>query len=78
MLIVLQIDSIGEPILWGDAGVGNFFISKEDLINKDFSRVLYNWDYFKIKLVLFLYRKAQADMVEETFLLKRGWQLILY
>ena len=31
-------------LMWGDAGIGNFFISKEDLANLDFSNVLYNWD----------------------------------
>ncbi len=31
-------------VLWGDCGVANFFINSEDLKNKNFSRVLYNWD----------------------------------
>ncbi len=31
-------------IIWGDCGVGNFFINHKDLENKDFSKVLYNWD----------------------------------
>lgn len=31
-------------IMWGDSGTGTFFISPEDLINKDFSKVLYSWD----------------------------------
>ncbi len=31
-------------ILWGDAGVGNFFINREDLKRRDFSKILYNWD----------------------------------
>ncbi|MFR5020261.1 DUF1963 domain-containing protein [Faecalibacillus intestinalis] len=30
----------------GDSGVGNFFISKEDLKNKDFSHVRYYWDCY--------------------------------
>lgn len=46
--LLLQIDSdmIGgeDYVLWGDCGVGNFFINREDLKNMDFSRVLYNWD----------------------------------
>ena len=29
-----------------DSGVGNFFISKEDLKNKDFSHVRYYWDCY--------------------------------
>jgi Uncharacterized protein conserved in bacteria len=31
-------------ILWGDVGVANFFINKEDLKKKDFRRVMYTWD----------------------------------
>lgn len=31
-------------VLWGDCGVGNFFINSEDLKNRDFSKILYNWD----------------------------------
>ena len=30
--------------LWGDCGVGNFFINAEDLKRLDFSNVVYNWD----------------------------------
>ena len=30
--------------MWGDCGVGNFFINAEDLKRLDFSNVLYNWD----------------------------------
>ena len=29
--------------MWGDCGVGNFFINAEDLQRLDFSNVLYNW-----------------------------------
>lgn len=31
-------------VIWGDCGVGNFFITRKDLENRDFSKVLYNWD----------------------------------
>ncbi len=31
-------------VMWGDSGVGNFFINAEDLKRLDFSNVLYNWD----------------------------------
>lgn len=31
-------------VMWGDSGVGNFFINSEKLKNQDFSDVLYNWD----------------------------------
>lgn len=43
--LLLQIDSKGS-ILWGDSGVANFFINEEDLLNKDFSKILYNWDCY--------------------------------
>lgn len=45
LLFQLDTDNIGDySIMWGDSGVGNFFIHHEDLKNKDFSKVLYNWD----------------------------------
>ncbi|ORX49336.1 DUF1963-domain-containing protein [Piromyces finnis] len=44
-ILLLQIDS-EENISWGDAGVCNFFIKEKDLLEKDFSKVLYNWDCF--------------------------------
>ena len=31
-------------VLWGDAGTGNFFISREDLERRDFSDILYHAD----------------------------------
>ena len=31
-------------IIWGDAGVGNFFINLEDLKNCKFDDILYTWD----------------------------------
>ena len=40
---LLQIDS-DEDIMWGDCGVGNFFISGKDLENENFADVLFNWD----------------------------------
>ncbi len=43
--LLLQITSEGE-IIWGDAGIANFFITKEDLKKRDFSKVLYNWDCY--------------------------------
>lgn len=46
-VLLLQIDTDeeeGVDIMWGDAGVANFFILPQDLKNKDFSKVLYNWD----------------------------------
>lgn len=44
-ILLFQMDSEDEKgIMWGDMGVGNFFIRKEDLERLDFSKVLYNWD----------------------------------
>lgn len=46
-ILLFQLDSefVGEEeILWGDCGVGNWFILPEDLEKGDFSKVLYHWD----------------------------------
>lgn len=47
-VLLFQLDSDGrgpdDLVLWGDCGVGNFFISREALKRRDFSRVMYNWD----------------------------------
>ncbi len=48
-ILLFQMDSelsgsLKHEILWGDCGVGNFFIKPEDLEKLDFSRVMYNWD----------------------------------
>jgi len=48
-VLLLEIDSTFKndlDILWGDAGVGTFFIRREDLEKKDFSRVIYYWDNY--------------------------------
>ncbi|MDE6035603.1 MAG: DUF1963 domain-containing protein [Ruminococcus sp.] len=42
--LLFQLDSEFEKVLWGDMGIGNFFISSEKLKKLDFSDVLYNWD----------------------------------
>lgn len=48
--LLLQLDSdfnSGDPlILWGDSGVGNFFINAQALQNKDFSKTLFYWDCY--------------------------------
>lgn len=41
-LLLFQLDS-AEGVVWGDYGIGNFFINEEDLKNRDFSKVLYEW-----------------------------------
>ncbi|MBP0018250.1 MAG: DUF1963 domain-containing protein [Cyanobacteria bacterium SBLK] len=43
--LLLQIDSTDDDkIMWGDAGIGNFFIKLSALKKLDFSDILYNWD----------------------------------
>ncbi|KAL3283943.1 hypothetical protein HHI36_018111 [Cryptolaemus montrouzieri] len=45
--LLLQLDtdhSEGCDIMWGDTGVGAFFIKPDDLVKCDFSNVLYNWN----------------------------------
>ncbi len=48
-ILLLQLDSDSgdgdaDKVLWGDAGVGNFFITPEDLQRRDFGNVLFTWD----------------------------------
>ena len=49
-ILLLQIDTdygVNEHmIMWGDEGIGNFFIQEDKLKQLDFSSVLYNWDCF--------------------------------
>ncbi|WP_407538796.1 DUF1963 domain-containing protein [Deinococcus radiomollis] len=42
LLFQLCSDALG--VMWGDAGIGNFFIHPDELARRDFSRVFYNWD----------------------------------
>lgn len=45
MLLLFQLDSDEQmDLMWGDMGVGHFFIREKDLLARDFSRVLYDWD----------------------------------
>jgi len=48
--LLLQVDSDsgpeGDRILWGDVGIGGFFINSDALRRGDFSRVLFNWDCY--------------------------------
>lgn len=41
--LLLQLDT-DEHMMWGDSGVGSFFIDPADLARGDFSRVMYTWD----------------------------------
>lgn len=46
-LLLFQMDTDDEEgveIMWGDCGVGNWFIHRDDLARQDFSRAWYNWD----------------------------------
>ncbi|KAL7718368.1 YwqG family protein [Entamoeba marina] len=43
-LVTLFTSSSDNDICWGDCGIGNFFIKKEDLLKKNFNDVLYTWD----------------------------------
>lgn len=50
-VVLFQLDSEmrdtgkgGDLVLWGDCGVCNFFINREALKKRDFSRVAYTWD----------------------------------
>lgn len=50
-ILLLQIDSENSTdsdndIMWGDMGIANIFIHKDDLTKKDFSRCIYYWDCF--------------------------------
>lgn len=36
----------GEGLMWGDVGVGHFFISRRDLEKQDFSHFYYHWDCY--------------------------------
>ena len=44
LLLQIDTDYSGNKIMWGDMGVGNFFIHPDDLKKADFSKVVYNWD----------------------------------
>lgn len=51
-VLLFQLDSYSNKysqnsfVLWGDNGIGNFFITPEQLKNLDFTKVLYNWDCY--------------------------------
>lgn len=45
--LLFQLDSDPKiTCMWGDMGVGNFFIKKEDLEQRNFSKVMYHWDCY--------------------------------
>ena len=44
--LLFQLDSDNKNIMWGDFGVGNFFINNKDLENLNFSDVYFTWDCY--------------------------------
>jgi len=44
IIVLLQLDSDHDEMMWGDCGVANWHILKEDLLKLDFSKVFYTWD----------------------------------
>lgn len=47
LLLLFQMDTDAEmESMWGDMGTAKFFISKENLSQKDFSRVMFYWDAY--------------------------------
>lgn len=47
LLLQIDTDDIGERgIMWGDSGVANFFISRENLKQRNFQDVIYTWDCY--------------------------------
>jgi uncharacterized protein YwqG len=47
-ILLFSLDSDGEGnyfVGWGGSGVGNFYIRSEDLARRDFTKVMYYWDF---------------------------------
>lgn len=45
--LLIQIDSNDDDgIMWGDSGVGHFFINREKLLQQDFSDILFHWEQY--------------------------------
>jgi len=42
--VLLQIGYVPGVIMWGDVGEATWLIRREDLLKRDFSRVLFSWD----------------------------------
>lgn len=45
-LLLLQIDSDGDFIQWGDCGTANFFIKEQDLMKYKFDNCMFHWDCY--------------------------------
>lgn len=44
IIVLLQLDSDHEEMMWGDCGVANWHILRKDLEKLDFSKVYFTWD----------------------------------
>lgn len=44
--MLLQLESIDREVYWGDFGIAAFYISHDDLIKRDFSKVGFDWDCY--------------------------------
>jgi uncharacterized protein YwqG len=47
-ILLFSLDSEGTgdyPVGWGSGGIGNFYIRATDLAKRDFSKVMYYWDF---------------------------------
>lgn len=42
-VLLFQLDS-DRNVMWGDSGVANWFIRREDLVARNFDRILFTWD----------------------------------
>ena len=62
--LLFQLDSErgkdNDRVMWGDIGIGNFFINSENLKKFDFSDVLYNWDCYFLERIRCHYEKNNA------------------
>ena len=43
LILLLQLDT-DDNLMWGDSGIGNWFITEKDLIDKNFDNVFFSWD----------------------------------
>lgn len=43
LILLFQIDT-DDNLMWGDAGIANWFITKEDLLARNFDNVVFSWD----------------------------------
>lgn len=44
--VLLNLWTIGDHLMWGDMGQGQFMIRREDLLKRDFSKAFYQWDCY--------------------------------